>query len=140
MPAFVPPDWYLRLVRALEAADPEQARTAAHGLLGEIRDAEARLRERLEMLSSASFEGIFVHVDGVVLDANQRMCELLGCELVDVLGPDTMARSVAPEDLPSVLERVASHYEGAYVITAVRNARSSNDFLAVAPVKERYDD
>ena len=81
MGAFPPPDWYARLARALEAEDAEQARAQAHALLTEIRDEDARLRERLQMLSSASFEGIMVHVDGVVIDANQRLCEMLGYEL-----------------------------------------------------------
>ena len=120
MGASPPPDWYARLVRALEAEDAEQARTQAQALLTEIRDEDARLRERLQMLSSASFEGIMVHVDGVIIDANQRLCELLGYDLSEVLGPHTLRRCVAPEDLPGVLERMSSHYEGEYVITGVR--------------------
>ena len=115
-----PPDWYQRLVRALEAPDPERARAEARQLLPEIRDEQARLRERLEMLSSASFEGILVHVDGVVIDANQRLCEMLGYELAEILGPYTLGRCVAPEDLPGVVERMANHYEGEYIVTGVR--------------------
>jgi PAS domain S-box-containing protein len=37
-----------------------------------------------------------------------------------MLGPAPLRRSVAPEDLPAVVERIASQYEGAYVITAIR--------------------
>jgi two-component system cell cycle sensor histidine kinase/response regulator CckA len=111
-----PPDWYQRLSRALEADDV----AAARALLGEIRDKEGRVRERLEMLSSASFEGIMVHVEGVVIDANQRLCEMLGYQLGEVLGPYTLPRCVAPEDLAGVRERMASQYEGEYVITGVR--------------------
>src|SRR5262245_55349994 len=102
-----PPDWYARLARGLEAADPEQARAQARALLGEIRDEEARVRERLDMLSSASFEGILVHVDGNVIDANQRACEMVGYELADMLGLGTLQRCVAPEDLAVVRERIA---------------------------------
>jgi len=89
-------------------------------MLDEILEEQGRVRERLEMLASASFEGILVHVDGVVIDANQRLCEMLGYQLDEVLGPQTLPRCVAPEDLPAVLERMASHYEGAYLITGVR--------------------
>ena len=120
MGAIQPPDWYGRLAQALELEDPERARAQARGLLAEIRDADAHLRERLAMLSSASFEGIMVHVDGVIIDANQRLCEMLGYELEEVLGPQTMPRCVAPEDLPGVLKRMSSQYEGEYVITGVR--------------------
>ncbi|MGC4089630.1 MAG: PAS domain S-box protein [Polyangiaceae bacterium] len=86
-------------------------------------DESLRLRtvsERMEMLWSASFEGLFFHVDGVVIDANQRVAELLRCSYEEVLGEKTMRECVAPEDLPSVVERVKSRFEGAYVITAVR--------------------
>jgi two-component system, cell cycle sensor histidine kinase and response regulator CckA len=120
VPPSSPPEWYARLSRALGSDDPEQARAEARALLGQIHDEEGRVRERLEMLSGASFEGIMVHVDGVVIDANQHLCELLGYELDEVLGPQTLLRCVAPEDLPSTVERISSQYEGAYVITGVR--------------------
>jgi PAS domain S-box-containing protein len=120
MGASPPADWHTRLTRALELDDPIQARAQARRMLAEIRDEEARLRERLEMLSAASFEGILVHVDGNVIDANRRLCEMLGYELEEVLGPRTLRRCVAPEDLTAVQQRMASHYEGAYVITGVR--------------------
>src|SRR4051812_40128675 len=116
MGASTSPDWYQRLSRALEGNDL----AAARALLPEIREQEARVRERLDMLSSASFEGILVHVDGVVIDANQRVCEMLGYDLSEVLGPETVQRCVAPEDLPMLQQRIASHYEGEYVITGVR--------------------
>ena len=83
-------------------------------------DEHTRTRERLELLSDASFEGILVHIDGVVIDANQRLAEMARCEIADLLGPETMRRTVAPEDLASTMQRVASGYEGAYTITALR--------------------
>jgi two-component system cell cycle sensor histidine kinase/response regulator CckA len=83
-------------------------------------DEHRRARERLEMLSSGSFEGILIHVDGVVIDANQRLAEMLGCEIAEVLGPHTLGTCVAPEDLPDVMRRMANRIEGEYVITGVR--------------------
>jgi PAS domain S-box-containing protein len=79
-----------------------------------------RVRERMTLLSEASFEGLFFHVDGVVIDANQRFSELTGYGPSEVLGAQTLGRCVAPEDLPAVLSRMASRYEGTYVITIVR--------------------
>lgn len=78
-------------------------------------------RERVEMLSQASFEAILVHADGVVLAINHRFAEMMGCEPSEVLGRNTTPRFVAPEDLPDVLSRMQSGYEGAYVITGVRS-------------------
>ncbi len=77
-------------------------------------------RERLEMMSAGSFEGILIHVDGVVIDANQRLAEILRCERAQLLGPTMLEWGVVPEDRPNVLCRIASGFEGAYVITGVR--------------------
>jgi len=97
-------------------------------------DAKAaeQVRERMDMLSSASFEGILVHEDGVVIDVNARLGELLRADPRDLLGPETMPTAVAPEDLPGVLERVASGYEGPYVITGIRRdgSRFRAEFLS----------
>ena len=69
----------------------------------------------------ASFEGIAIPVDGVIVDANQRLAELLGYDHVeDVLGPRTMEVCGAPEDLPDVRRRLRDRVAGEYVITAIR--------------------
>jgi PAS domain S-box-containing protein len=78
------------------------------------------LRERVELLSSASFEGLLVHVDGVIIEVNQRLCEMLGYERDELMGPHTMGRCVAAEDLPEVGRRMAERYEGSYLVTAIR--------------------
>ena len=83
-------------------------------------DEYARVRERMELLSSASFEGLVFHVDGVVFDVNQRLLEITGFEREEVLGEQLLQRCVAPEDLPEVLRRAAQRIEGEYVITGIR--------------------
>jgi len=107
---------------SLVAQDRE---TLSHLLLAGLsraaeQDERRRIQERMELLSAASFEGIFVHENGVVTDANARFAELVGYEPREVLGPYTMPRCVAPEDLPGVRQRVLEHFEGTYVITGVR--------------------
>jgi len=77
-------------------------------------------RERLEMLSQASFEGILIHADGVVIDVNHRFEAMMGCDRAEVVGRNTTERFVAAEDLEGVLAKMGSGYEGAYVITGVR--------------------
>jgi two-component system, cell cycle sensor histidine kinase and response regulator CckA len=105
--------------------DP-QTREALHALLrlglARSQDQERlrRVQERLEMLSSASFEGLFVHEGGSIIDSNTRMSELLGYTPEEVLGTHTMGRCIAPEDLPRVRQRMAEQFEGAYVISGVR--------------------
>jgi PAS domain S-box-containing protein len=79
-----------------------------------------RIRERMELLSAASFEGLFFHIDGVVIDVNQRLAEMFGYAPHELLGPNTMQMCVAPEDIPGVLKTMNSGSELAYVINAVR--------------------
>jgi two-component system cell cycle sensor histidine kinase/response regulator CckA len=102
-----------------------------------------RTRERLEMLSAASFEGLLIHIDGVVIDANQIVAEMVGYEHSEILGPATFQRCVAEEDKAFLRERIASREEGAYVITAVRKdgsrfraeLRSKQGHLGERPVR-----
>jgi two-component system cell cycle sensor histidine kinase/response regulator CckA len=97
-----PPDWPARL-----AAEQEEHR---------------RTRERLDLLSAASFEGLFVHNGGIIIDANERLGEILGYTRDELIGFDVMRRCVAPEDLPGVIERLAARFEGSYLITGVRKS------------------
>jgi two-component system cell cycle sensor histidine kinase/response regulator CckA len=114
------------LALANRAGFPEELRGLLGGLLSTAlaRSAEQeehqRTRERLEMLSAASFEGILIHSDGVVIEVNQRLAEMAGFEPHELLGSETMRLTVAPEDLPAVIERVSTGYEGAYSITCLR--------------------
>jgi two-component system cell cycle sensor histidine kinase/response regulator CckA len=125
LPAPSPPDWYTRLTRALAVDDPAEARDQALALLSEIREADARMQERLEMLSSATFEGIMVHVDHDVIHVNERLCEMLGYRREEILGPETLMRlALDPEDQAAALQRVASQAEGAYLVTGIRKDRS----------------
>ncbi|HYQ25840.1 MAG TPA: PAS domain S-box protein, partial [Polyangiaceae bacterium] len=84
------------------------------------RDESARIRERLELLSWASFEGLVFHVDGVVFDVNERLLEISGFARDELLGEQLLQRCVAPEDLPEVVRRMANRIDGEYVITAIR--------------------
>jgi len=108
----------------LDVADEDRAALAPLLRLAQLRLAEQeqhkKTRERLELLSAASFEGILVHIEGVVIDVNQRLAEMMHCLPEDLLGPETMRRCVAPEDFAATLERVVSGYEGAYTVTVVR--------------------
>jgi two-component system cell cycle sensor histidine kinase/response regulator CckA len=89
------------------------ARTSEH-------DEQCRIHERMEMLSAASFEGIAVSVDGVIIDANRRLEEMFGYERSEMLGEHTWRRCVTPEDLPEVLRHMADRIAGEYMITGVR--------------------
>ena len=77
-------------------------------------------RERAQMLSDASFEGIMIHVDGDIIDANQPLCDMTGRDRSEVLGTDFMRDTLAEEDLPEVLRRMRERIEGGYLVTGIR--------------------
>lgn len=95
--------------------------------LGRVVDGERRAlaEERSEMLSQASFEGLLIHIDGNVIDVNDRLVEILGREKAQLLGPNTIPLCVAPQDHAEVFARMQSGYEGAYVITGMRSDEST---------------
>jgi PAS domain S-box-containing protein len=89
------------------------ARTAERG-------AALEQGERLELLRKASFEGIAIHDQGVMVECNDRLCEIVGYSREEVMDPNHMARVIAPEDLAATQERIRSKFEGEFVITCVR--------------------
>ncbi|HVX93809.1 MAG TPA: PAS domain S-box protein [Polyangia bacterium] len=121
--------------------DPE-VRNAVEGMLRatmercEADDEAARLRDRLETFSSASFEGIFIHGNGIIIEANDRLAEMLGYSRDELVGFDVLNRAVAPDEIPGVVERLQSKYEGEYIVTAVR--RDGSRFRAELLSKEGY--
>jgi PAS domain S-box-containing protein len=116
----IPDQWIARLDDALGGQGIQDRRNAVLALLREVSEEQERLRERLEMMSQASFEGLLYHVDGVVIDVNERLCEMHGYTRAEMLGPDVLRRCVAPEDIPDILRRQAERYEGEYNATAIR--------------------
>src|SRR5262249_34427721 len=84
----------------------------------------------------ASFEGLFVHVDGVVIDTNDRLCEMLGYSRSEIIGMDIPRLGVAPEDLPEVYRRLANRIAGDYGVTAIR--KDGTRFRAELPSKQGH--
>jgi two-component system cell cycle sensor histidine kinase/response regulator CckA len=113
-------NWLARVDDALARSDPAEARAALAALLAEIGDEQSRLRERYELLSSASFEGLLIHADRKVIEVNDRLCEMHGYERHELLNGDILRMCVAPEDVPGVLEHMRSGYQGEYIVTGIR--------------------
>jgi PAS domain S-box-containing protein len=88
----------------------------------ERKRAEEALREseeRFRRLCEASFEGIAIHDKGKILDANQTLATMLGCELSEVIGMDGL-ELVARESRDFVLQNILSGYENPYEALCLR--------------------
>ena len=78
--------------------------------------AEQKLEEsivRYRRLSEAGFEGIFISEQGVFIDANTRMAEMLGCSFSDLIGKK-ITDFVAPESMKSVENHILSGRDDRY--------------------------
>ena len=80
-----------------------------------LRESESRFRS----LSQAAFEGIAITEEGHILEANQRLAEMLRCEVHELVGRSALD-FVAPESREEVLERIEARYDQPYEHLAQR--------------------
>lgn len=88
-------------------------------------------QERFHQLSDASFEGVIIHEQRKVLDANRAFAELLGYNLSEIIGADAMT-FIAPESHDIVLKNMTG-YEGTYEFAYLR--KDGTRFLGEVSVK-----
>lgn len=70
-------------------------------------------------LLEASFEGLFIHGEGIILDANQIMMGLFRVQRSDIIGKN-IQEFITPKYRNIVLERVLSGYEKSYEAIGLR--------------------
>jgi PAS domain S-box-containing protein len=75
--------------------------------------------ERFRMLSEASFEGIWIHEQGKILDLNRSMAAMFGYEPSALIGSNLLELA-APESRELILEKVQSGSEEPYEAVGVR--------------------
>ncbi len=84
--------------------------------------AEQKLEESIERfrrLSEAGFEGIIISEQGIVVDANTRMAQMLACKFTDLIGRK-VSDFVAPQSLETVENHIRSGDEERYELFAKR--------------------
>lgn len=88
--------------------------------LAQLRESEARFRT----LNEASFEGVFISENGVILDANDQGLKMFGCERREMTGKRILDL-VAPASKSVVAEAVRNDQEGIYGHELLRKDGSS---------------
>jgi diguanylate cyclase (GGDEF)-like protein/PAS domain S-box-containing protein len=74
------------------------------GMVGTVTDQRLshqaqREANRLRQLADASFEGIVIHCDGIIFNANEAFAKMVGCDVADLTG-HASADFVSPKDRP----------------------------------------
>lgn len=101
--------------------------------IGIIRDiterkkAEKELKEseeRFRVLHNASFGGIAIHDNGLILDCNQGLSELTGYSFDELVGMDGTLL-IAPNWRSFVIDKIKSGYEGTYDVEGLRKDGST---------------
>ncbi|MBI2889623.1 MAG: PAS domain S-box protein [Nitrospirae bacterium] len=91
--------------------------------VSERRRAEEKLREKEEQwrawVAAAPFEGVVIHEMGKVLDANQKLADMLGYDIRELIGKE-MDELAPPESVALVLEKIRAGNEEPYRATARR--------------------
>lgn len=94
------------------------------GLVGAIFDRHLARRtaeeaDRLQGLVNATFEGIAIHADGILLDANESLGRLLGYPIAELIGRPVLA--LVPQDqVPLVMAKIDAGAEEPYESRLVR--------------------
>jgi PAS domain S-box-containing protein len=85
-----------------------------------LRESEERLRRFFE----AAFEGIAIHEDGVIVDANQSLADMFGYPLAELLGQHVLDLA-APESREEVRRRLLARDENLYETSGRRKDGST---------------
>ena len=102
-------------------------------LVGSVQDitehkqAEETLREseeRFRVLSEASFEGIVIHENGIIIDVNKTFTELFGYEYDQTIGMNLLELAT-PECRNLIKQNILSEFEGAYEAMGLRKNGST---------------
>ena len=76
--------------------------------------------ERYRTLHDASFGGIFIHDQGIVLDCNQGLAEITGYTLNELIGMDALNTLIAPDWRETVARNIESGFGQPYDVEGVK--------------------
>ena len=85
-------------VVALLVARNARLRAASH---------EERELARFRQLADATFSGVFVHRENIIMDVNAALCRFMGCDASDMVG-HKVTEFVAPHCVDRLIQRIQS--------------------------------
>ena len=85
---------------------------------------QERKKARWDFLSEATFEGIILHNQGVILDVNHILAEMTGYEIEELIGKNGF-ELVTSDSQEIIRNNIFSGYEQPYKVTAIRKDGST---------------
>ncbi len=83
-----------------------------------IEDELIRNKERLSRFFAAAFEGIFIHLEGRIIDVNPAATEIFGYSGEEIIGHDLM-EFITPESRLLAAEKMKVEEQGSYEVTGI---------------------
>ncbi|MCG8683995.1 MAG: PAS domain S-box protein, partial [Desulfobacterales bacterium] len=81
--------------------------------------------ERYKALHNASFGGLFIHDQGIILDCNQGLCEISGYAYDELIGINALENLIAPEFRETVRKNIMSGVDHPYEVVGIRKDGTS---------------
>jgi PAS domain S-box-containing protein len=104
------------------AANDQVAPCDDEAILQAVRESE----ERFRLLSDAAAEGVLIHDDGIVIDANSSLARMFGYTLDELIGRNVIEALAAPEWRDEIRRHVRV---GSTVRYEVRGRRKDGSFI-----------
>jgi PAS domain S-box-containing protein len=107
-----------------------------------LRETENSLRqseERFRLLSQATFEGILIHKDGVLLFANDQFFKMFDYKAKDLLGKQVLPTLIAPESSQFIKKQIRAGTSTPYEVTGRKKNGSAFPILVHAKSMEYQD-
>ncbi|MBW2410978.1 MAG: PAS domain S-box protein, partial [Deltaproteobacteria bacterium] len=108
-----------------------------------LRRAEDSLKqteERFRFLTEAAFEGIIIHKDGVLLNANDQFFEMFGYEGREILGRQAIPILIAPESVQHIRKHIREGTPAPYEVMGRKKDGTIFPILIHAKTMEYQDD
>lgn len=76
--------------------------------------------ERYKILSSVTHEGIIIHDNGKVIDANQALLDLVGYERDEIIGKNIIEIAVHPDYYEDIYKSISSNFHEPYQVMGIK--------------------
>ncbi|MHA2253096.1 MAG: PAS domain S-box protein, partial [Candidatus Kariarchaeaceae archaeon] len=90
----------------------------------DLQSGDEELLNRYKLFVDASYEGIALIDDNIIIHSNEKFVDMFGYEKSDIIG-SPVSRFITPSDLKDMENEIISHYEKPYKAVCIRKDEST---------------